>query len=396
MKFIYLAALWGILTWAIQILQQIADAYGVTVSTELCRISQKLLGLVLILTLFYFELLNLTAFFIYHYIIMFFLGALVVWILNKKGHTFLRNWKLPLKKVKTYIEEFFNYCHPLFIFSLVMLICGVLDRWLLQKFGGSVEQGYFGLSFQIGLVCFIFTGAMTPLIMREFAIAYGKNDLIEMARLFRQYIPMLYAIAAYFGCFIAVEAEKATYIIGGEKFYAATPTVMIMSFYPIHQTYGQLSSSVLIATGQTKLIRNISIFIASIGLPLVYFLLAPPDLFGLATGSVGLALKMVLIQFIGVNIQLFFNAQMLGLRFWKYFVHQLFCIFVFLSVAITSESLVDIFFNFSNTIISFFFSGLLYTIFVGTIALLFPILFGLHKGDIKYIWGKLSLLFLSY
>ena len=143
---------------------------------------------------------------------------------------------------------------------------------------------------------------MTPLITREFAISFGEKDLREMARLFRRYIPMLYAIAAYFACFIAVEASKVTFIMGGEKFQHAALAVMIMAFYPIHQTYGQLSGSVFYATGQTALYRNIGVAFMLIGLPVTYFLIAPPEKFGLNAGATGLAIKMVAIAFFSVNV----------------------------------------------------------------------------------------------
>ena len=129
----------------------------------------------------------------------------------------------------------------------------MVDRWLLQVFSGSVQQGLYGLSYQIGAICFLFTGAMTPLITREFSIAYAKQDIPHMAYLFRRYIPLLYGIAAFFSCFIAMQAENVAYIFGGAKFHDAALAIAIMSLYPIHQTYGQLGSSVFYATAQTRL-----------------------------------------------------------------------------------------------------------------------------------------------
>lgn len=61
--YIVLAAIWGIMTWLVQIINKMGDAYGLTVSTEMVRISQKALGLVLIVPLFLFNLLNLRNFF---------------------------------------------------------------------------------------------------------------------------------------------------------------------------------------------------------------------------------------------------------------------------------------------------------------------------------------------
>ena len=66
--FIYLAAIWGILTWFTQVLNKMTDAYGLTVPSEMARMIQKLLGLVLIIILFFLHRLNLVNFFYYNII----------------------------------------------------------------------------------------------------------------------------------------------------------------------------------------------------------------------------------------------------------------------------------------------------------------------------------------
>jgi O-antigen/teichoic acid export membrane protein len=381
--YIYLAAVWGILTWFAKIVDKMADAYGATVSTEIARIVQKVLGLTIILALFLANQLNLTHFFFYHYFILIFLALAFIWVIERRGHSLRRSWKLSLAQIGTYAKEFYNYSHPLFVYALVGLIVGILDRWMLQKFSGSVEQGFYGLSYQIGAICFLFTSAMTPLITREFSIAFGKNDVAEMARLFRRYIPMLYAIAAYFACFIAVEADKVTLIMGGAKFHQAALAVTIMAFYPIHQTYGQLSGSVFYATGQTALYRNIGVAFMLIGLPVTYFLIAPPEKFGLDAGATGLAIKMVVIQIIGVNVQLYYNARLLGLRFWSYLGHQLGSIGVLLTIAFLASLFVECVLGVSgNIIINFVSSGILYSILVAGVIIFFPLVFGLNRNDI--------------
>jgi O-antigen/teichoic acid export membrane protein len=382
--YIYLAAVWGILTWLVQILNKMADAYGVTVSIEIARILQRGLGLILVLALFLTSHLNLSNLFYYHYCILIFLALAFIWVMEHNGHSLRRSWILSWNKIKAYTRELYDYSHPLFILALVGLIIGFLERWMLQMFGGSVEQGFYGLSYKIGAVCFLFTGAMTPLIMREFAIAFNKKNIHEMARLFRRYIPMLYAISAYFACFIAVQASKVTYIMGGEKFNQATLAVMIMAFYPIHQTYGQLSGSVFMATGQTGLYRNIAITFTLIGLPITYFLIAPVDKMGLNAGASGLAIKMVALQFIAVNVQLYFNARLLNLRFWRYFGHQFVSMGTLLILALLTRLLIDHVLRISdNVIISFVSSGITYSILVAGLLMTFPIIFGLNRNDIR-------------
>lgn len=63
MFFVCLAAIWGILSWFIQIFNKIVDAFGLTVPAEVARIAQKILGVILILALFFSDHLNLSSFF---------------------------------------------------------------------------------------------------------------------------------------------------------------------------------------------------------------------------------------------------------------------------------------------------------------------------------------------
>lgn len=390
MFFVWLAAILGFLAWFLQVFTKILDAYGLTVPTEKARILQKILGLVAILILFVFQQIKLTQFFIYQYCIVIFLLVAFIRVSEKSGFSFRQDWKLPMLQIKKYTKEFYKYSHPLFIYALIGLIVGILDRWLLQLYSGSVQQGFYSLSYNIGAICFLFTSAMTPLLMREFAVLYGKNDMQEMARLFRRYIPMLYSIAAYFSCFIAVQAEKVIYIFGGKGFKGAIMAVTIMSFYPIHQTYGQLSGSVFYATGQTGLYRNIGITMMLLGLPMTYLLIAPKNKWGLDMGAEGLAVKMIAIQFIGVNVFLYFNSRFLKLSFWKYFAHQIICVGSLLLMAFLSLNVVKYFHISSNIVINFLLNGIIYTTSVAALIYFVPSLFGLARKDIHAVFQRLS------
>lgn len=385
-RFICAAALWAYGMWYLNMINKMTDAYALTVQSEKARILQKVLACGIILLLFVGGWLSLSTFFVYHYVIIVFLCVAWLRILRHNGYSIWGEGRLAWKAVRGYLVEFYTYCSPLVLVGIVALPLSLFDRWLLQTFAGSTQQGFYSLSYQIGAICFLFTSAMTPLIMREFSVAFGKKDLREMARLFRRYIPMLYAIAAYFACFIALQADNVIYLTGGNSYKGAVAAVTIMAFYPIHQTYGQLSGSVFFATGQTKLYSSIGLIFMILGLPLTYFLIAPPSHAGLDAGATGLAIKMVSIQFVGVNVQLFFNARLLNLNFWKYVGHQLISVALLLGMAAIAVQIVEQIFGFSKQgIVSFASSGILYSILVAGVIIFFPLVFGLNRDDIKRV-----------
>ncbi len=384
--YIYMGAVFGIFTWIPMVLGKIADAHGITVSAEIARIVQKVTGLLVILSLYFFYQLNLKNFFYYNYLVLLILCTALIWVISHKGYSLIQNWKLSTEHIKKYIKEFYHYSHPLFVYALVGLIVGIMDRWLLQKFAGSVQQGFFGLSYQIGAICFLFTSAMTPLLLREFSIAYSNKDFKQMADHFQRYIPMLYSIAAYFACFIAVQSDNVIYIFGGNKYQEAGVAVTVMAFYPIHQTYGQLSGSVFYATGQTALYRNIGIVFMLIGLPVTYFLIAPSTKMGLNYGASGLAIKMVILQILAVNVQLFFNAKLLKLSFWRYLGHQVIsvvCLLMMAGLASLVVSKLPVLFD--KIIARFIAAGVVYTILGVGLVYCLPMVFGLRRNDIQFV-----------
>jgi O-antigen/teichoic acid export membrane protein len=392
LPYVYLAALWGILYWILGILTMMGDAYGLTVSMEKARISQRALGLILILLLFIFMQIQLTQFFVYHYVIVLFLAGVLIYLFERKGYSLNKIWVFPSRtQINKYFKEFYLFSHPLFWVTAFALLSGIFDRWILQIAGGSFQQGFYSLSYQIGAMCFLFTGAMTPLLLREFSIAHANNDRSQMAVLLRRYFPTLFSISAFFSCFIALQADKVIYIFGGNQYRGARVAVMIMAFYPIHQTYGQLTASLFYATGQTVLYRNIGMIFLILGLPLTYFLIAPADKLGLNAGATGLAIKMVLINVICVNVQLYFHAKQLNLRFGRYIAHQVLSITCLLLFAAFATFGVDYVLALrTKLLINFLVAGLGYSIMVIGIAYFLPAVFGISRDDINLLRAKLK------
>ena len=316
-------------------------------------------------------------------------------IIDAHDYPIREGWPLSFNEARGYIREFYKYSQPLYIYGFVGMLVGIFDRWLLQISGGSVQQGFYSLSFGIGAVCTLFTSAMTPLFTREFSIAYYNKDLSQMKSLFRKHIPLLYSITALIACFVAVNADKITLIMGGGRFKEAAVPVAIMAFYPIHQTYGNLSGSVFYAAEKTKLYSKLGIIFMLIGLPVTFFLIAPEKYYGLHAGAFGLAIKMVLIQFLGVNVQLYFNTKYLELHFIKYFGHQLFTVACFLVLAIiASWGINEIALLHNKIILGVLVSGSLYAVLVTVIIYYFPVVLGLAKQDVmdtkKYIMSMLK------
>jgi len=372
-RYIFLAIGFSFLTWATQVLIKVSDANALTVSVELIKIMHKISMLFLLLYLVKLSFFDLTVFFYFHYIsLTSFIFFIVIFFYKRKILTgLLQVLKIDYKSISL---EFISFCSPLLIYSVCGLCVGLFDIWLLQTQYGATQTGYYGLSYSIAAMCFIFTGAMTPVITREFSKSFEEGDIEEMGILFKRYVPMLYSLAAFFCVFISIQSENVLAIFTDEKFSDAFYVLVVIAFYPIHQTYGQLSGSIFYATGQTKLYRNIGFVSMTIGVVLTGVLV-----YILNLGAVGLALKMIIIQFIGVNIQLYYNAKFLKLNF-RYFIrHQIYAIVFFLIPSLISAYLVS---KIEGSIYSFLVAGSIYIILVLIQTMAFPQVFTFTRVEL--------------
>lgn len=386
-----LAAFWAFLTWLGRVLRSTNDAIGATIPSEIWRAALSLAGIALLGVLYCCNLLNVETLFLQQYLM---LGSTCAafWLVSHQHWRALgvhARMSVTHKQRKAYGAEFFAYSHPLLVQALLSFLMLTAERWLLQWFDGSAQQGFYALSQKVSMACFLFVSAMTPLLMREFSVAWGKRDLAAMGSLLSRFAPGLYVLAAYFSCFTVAEGSALVKIFGGEEFAAAILPVQIMALYPLHQAYGQMAGSIFHASGKTKILRNITACECVYGLATAWFLLAPHNLLGLNLGATGLAIKTVSIQFISVNIYLWLASRMVPFPFWRNLCHQILSVLILCSFAFFSHWLSQHTpFLSGHYLIRFFCSGILYTVCVIAACIACPRLLGLSRNDCRELYRR--------
>lgn len=390
--YIYLGAGFGILSWLVQILNNMADAYGITVSSEKIKILQKALAAFAIAVLYIFFRIDLFSFFMYQYAVLIFLICAFVYVIRKKGYLAGQKIILAAGKIRQYLKEFYEYSHPLFVYSVLGVFVNIFDRWLLQVFGGSVQQGFFGFAYQICALCFLFAGALTPLLIREFSISYAKKDTHEMGRIFRRYMPLILFITSALACFVASQSGAIIEIMGGEKYKSSYWPVLIMAFYPIYQVYGQVCASIFLATDKTRLYCSLGMVFMLAGLLATYLAVAPKTLFGMGGGAIGLAIKTMVMQALSVNALLFYSTRLLELPFRKYVTEQITGIASLFGLAVGGSYLMHLLKHFVplRALESFLIAGAIYAVTVAIVLYRVPALFGLEKSDVDAALGAVA------
>ena len=148
-----LAALWAFLTWWGRVLRSMNDAVGATVSSEMVRTVVSLLAVVLLGALFWGDWLNIHSLFAQQYLM---LGATALgyWLVTRRHWRQLDvrvHFRPDKARNRAYCREFFDYSHPLFVQALLSFLLLAAERWLLQWFDGSAEQGFFALSQKVSM-----------------------------------------------------------------------------------------------------------------------------------------------------------------------------------------------------------------------------------------------------
>lgn len=379
-----LAALWAYLTWAGRVLRSANDALGATIPSELWRAAISIFGVLLLLLLFMGDLLSVGMLFLQQYLLLG-LSCLAFWHVCKNSwlqKDKILHWRLPRMKRKFFEAEFFSYSHPLFVQSLLSFFMLTAERWLLQWFDGSTQQGFYALSQKISMACFLFVSAMTPLLMREFSIAWGKKNIAVMGGLLNRFAPMLYILAAYFSCFTLAEGKTIVEFFGGSQFLAAITPVQIMALYPVHQAYGQMASSIFHASGKTRILRNMAAAECFYGLLVTWLLIAPAHLGGLNLGATGLAVKTVAVQFVSVNIYLWLASRFIPFAFGKNLFHQIWSVLLFLAFAYACRELSMHFWP-AAAWLRFFASGAIYSFLCLVVCLSWPGCLGLSHDELR-------------
>jgi len=393
--YVWMAALLGFGLWSLDSLGGVNDALGFTVPAERTRIATKLTGLLVLAGMFLLGVLTLGSYFAWSIGSVVSLGAFWLRLLHRNPSLRRVPWVLAREDRQRYAREFIAYCGPLAAYAVANSIALLFDRWLLQRFAGAREQGFYGFSYQLGALIFLGTSAIVPLLTREFSVAHGRSDVPRMAQLFKDTLPRLFFVAAFFGAFAAVNARSFVSLFGGTAYAAAAAPVAIMAFYPMHQTYGQVSGGLFYATGRTALYRNIGVTTLLIGIPISFLLFASRDAGGMGLGATALAGKMLVFQIVVVNVQLYFNAKMLKLSLAPFLVHQLLTVAVLVAVALGGAGLV---WGASGSwrampqmsAPQLIVAGFLYGVVVLGLVAVFPRLAGLRREELRAIIARME------
>lgn len=282
----------------------------------------------------------------------------------------------------TILNDYKVYCKPLIPMTWIALIAAFFDTWFLQLYGGSEEQAYYAVASQFSVICLIATRSLLNILWKEIAEAYANSDLVSVRFLFERSTKGLFYFGAMISGFFIPWTGDVIRLTLGEMFLPGMLTMMIMFLYPVDQARGQVTGTMLLATEQTQVTFVIGALSSIAGVIMTYFMLAPANasIPGLDLGSIGLSIKMFFIQFISVNVSIWWISKKLEMKmdwFYQFIGFGLFISLGYLNYVLFSiPAFLD-----EHLLLRLILAGLAYLFTSVCVVYNFPTLFGLSQAE---------------
>ncbi len=303
-------------------LQQLGDSKGQTVRLQLIGAGVAVLTLCGLLALYF------TGSLTFHTFVGLNLTGAIATCVAFSWRLIVRNraqfWSGAVD-VARYARRWWDFTRPLILLQYYLPVTAYLGSYLLQRWYGSQEQGYYALALQWSSFAMVFTTSGLWIFWREIARHSAARDQQQAARTYVQFSRMFFFLALVLSCGLSAASSPLVDVVAGERFRPAGVVLAIMAFYPLSQTVNQLTSVSMKATERTRSYARWSILLSVPDLILAYFLLAPADAAvpGLHLGARGMAIKTALYGLVTSLVYDWLNCQFLGIEFRRALAHKL-------------------------------------------------------------------------
>jgi O-antigen/teichoic acid export membrane protein len=294
------------------VVQQIGESRRLTVKVQGMGAAVACVHLSVVLALWFMQ--TLAVYLVFIAILFEYLLAAVVmvaWLSRSKSAVTLES----AAEVEPIWRNYVRYCAPLVPYSWVGFAYEFADRWLLQNYGGSVQQAYYAVSAQFASVALIATTSILNIFWKEIAEAHFRGDHERTRTLYRQISRTLFLVGAVIAGFLSPWSAEVLRLLLSNAYADGAATLAVMFLYPLHQSLGAIGGTMMYATERVMLSVIVGIIHMSLSIVVTYFVLAPVDarVPGLGLASMGLAIKMVGLQILQANAIAFLIA-----RAWKW------------------------------------------------------------------------------
>ncbi len=290
--------------------------------------------------------------------------------------------------VRSVFGEFWKYCKFLIPYAWLGVVVDFSSRWMLQTWGSAEDQAYFAVGQQFAAISILIASSVLKVFWKEVAEAHHQNDFQRMEMLYTKSSSFLYFIASILAAMLVPWTQEIIDILLGDAYTGAFSTMQIMFVYPVHQTIGIITGTLLYATGHIKLQVTLGLFFSVAALVSSFWLMAPDTIWdhGLDLGSEGLAIRFVLVNLVFANVWAFMISRLFDWQFkWLYQLTTLgFTLACSYAVKMGVIALLH-----WPTLVSMFISTILYLAIILYVVYRYPTISGFTRSEILEFVSKI-------
>ena len=227
-------------------------------------------------------------------------------------------------EARRYAQRWWRFASPLLLPQYYLPVVAWLGLYLIQKWYGSAQQGYYALALQWSAFAMLFTTSGVWIFWREVA-HHAVQDLRHTAVVYGKFSSLFFFLALVLSCGLSAGSALLVQVVAGERFRPAAAVLAVMAFYPISQTINQLTAATMKATERTRSYARWTIALSLPDLLLTYLLLAPTTAAvpGLHLGAMGMAIRTALFGLVTAEVYDWLNCRYLRISYTRVLLRKL-------------------------------------------------------------------------
>ena len=254
----------------------------------------------------------------------------IIFFLYQTTHE--RIWmKVGNEDLKSLLKTTLKVSVPLTLASYYGMGIEFFERFLIQYKYGAEEQSYYYVASKWAAIIIILSTSSLQIFWQSLVKNIAAGDIKKAGEVYRRLDGLLFYFILTLALTWSFMGKEMLSFLLGKDFDNAGKILVVMAFYPVSQVFGQMGTTIAVASGRSKEYLIATAITATFGIVVSYFLLVPKNAYipGLELGSFGLALKTTVFGLIAVQPITYLNCRYLSISYPKLILQK---IKVFLSL----------------------------------------------------------------
>ena len=154
-------------------------------------------------------------------------------------------------KIRTFVIDYWSYSKPLIILGLAGFLFEFFDRWMLQVWGGSVEQGYYSAAKLFLIPPTILSVSVLKIYWKEVVSLLSQKNHERFVTVYSTLCTLILLICSVYVGLIFPQLQYLISLLLNQTYIDGLLTFYVLLLYSIHQGIGQINSATFLAAKYT-------------------------------------------------------------------------------------------------------------------------------------------------